>query len=94
MAINTPNKGALDSRIGQVTTSLRDSMRAVTDLWNELSTLGSDQLVAIGYTTEDVAALAAALGAISQLATAYEGGAYAGPTLPFDFLNATAGWWG
>lgn len=94
MAINTPNKGSLDSRIGQVTVSLRDSMRAVTDLWNELSTLGSAQLVTMGYTTEDVAALASALGAISALATAYEGGAYSGPALPFDFLNATAGWWG
>lgn len=94
MPINVPNKGLLDSRIGSVSTNLRDAMRAASDLFNELSTVGADQLVAIGYTTEDVNNLLATFGAIGQLANAYEGGQYAGPALPFDFLNSTAGWWG
>lgn len=94
MPINVPNKGLLDGRIGTVSINLREAMRAANDLFNELSAVGSDQLVASGYTTEDVSALLATFGAIAQLANAYEGGQYAGPALPFDFLNSTAAWWG
>lgn len=93
MAINVPNKGLLDSRIGTVSVNLRESMRAVSDLFNNLTQIGPAGLEAIGYTTDDVALLASNFGAIAALATAYEGGSYSGPALPYDFLNSTAPWW-
>lgn len=93
MPINVPNKGTLDGRIGQVSVELRESMRAVSDLYTTLTQIGATELQAIGYTADDVAALATTFGAIAALATAYQGGAYTGPALPYDFLHSTAAWW-
>lgn len=93
MSVNLPNKGNLDARIGTVSLDVRNALRECADLYQNLAELGSDQLVDLGYTSDDAANLLTVFYALSQLSSAYQGGAYAGPALPFNFMNATAGWW-
>jgi len=93
MSVNLPNKGQLDSRVGQVSVNLRDALEDVANLYNNLVQVGQANLTTMGYTSDDVNNLLATWGALAQLASAYEGGGYAGPALPFNFKNSTAAWW-
>jgi hypothetical protein len=93
MSINVPNKGQLDGRIGNTSVALRNAMDDIANLYLHLTELGSDVLISMGYTSDDVNALLATYGALNQLTSAYEGGGYAGPALPFNFKEATAAWW-
>lgn len=94
MAINPANLGNLNNQAGQIVTSLRDSFEAVHRFNLYVQNLGSSGLVALGFSSGDASLMLAVFGNLDQIRSAYVGGAYAGPALPFDFQGQTVPLWG
>ena len=69
----TASKGDVDSQAGQVTLQLREAMRAVQLFQGWLATQPDADLVALGYTSGEVATLKSAMNDLNQLRTIYEG---------------------
>lgn len=76
MSVGMPvTKGDVDSQAGQVTLQLREAFRAVAMFRTWLAATPDADLVAMGYTSGEVATLKSALNDLDQLRTIYEGGA-------------------
>ena len=94
MAINPPNFGNLNLAAGQVVVNLRNAFEDVHRFNLFIQNYGKTALVTLGFASADADLLLAVFGNLDQIRSAYVGGAYAGPALPFDFEGQTVPLWG
>jgi hypothetical protein len=94
MAINPPNFGALNQQAGQIVIDARNVLQRIQFFNDYIQDLGSDGLVALGFTSDDAALLLAVYGNLDAVANVCTGQEYAGPTLPFNFMAQTIPLWG
>ena|ERR1700744_6775367 len=94
MAVNPPNFGLLNQTAGQIVLDARNVLQRIQFFNDYIQDLGSDGLVALGFTAEDAALLLAVYGNLDAVANVCTGQAYAGPALPFNFMAQTIPLWG
>lgn len=81
-------QNGLNQQAGQLLLALRQDMFQVQAFNAYIQQLGSDGLQAMGFTSDDAALLLTTFAAVDSIRAMAMGGAYTGPTLPFDFLDA------
>lgn len=96
MAVGNPvDTGGLNTQLGSCAVSMRDAMRAATDLWAYVVSLGADQaaqtaaLVSLGFSSSDAAAFWLQGNHMFAVAQVYFGQGTQGSAFNFD--SALAG---
>lgn len=93
MAVNPPNFGLINQQAGQIVIDARNVLQRIQFFNDYIQDLGSEGLVALGFTSDDAALLLAIYGNLDSVANVCTGQAYAGPTLPFNFMAQTIPLW-
>lgn len=97
MAANVPNPGSYLASLGILFTGVRDSMRAIQDQSAYIASMGGETFLTtaapngLGMSSTDAAALIAALGNMSAVATGYQGGT---PAPQLNYEANTQPFWG
>lgn len=91
---NQPSQSSLNNLAGQYVLALRNDFENVINFNAYLNDIGAAGLVALGYSSNDAALMLAIFGNLASISDVYQGGAYSGPNLPFDFEAQTIPLWG
>jgi hypothetical protein len=89
-----PTQGSLNQQAGQILLSLRSDMYQVMSFNGYLQTLGQAGLVALGFTSDDAAALLEVFANVDAIRSMAMGAPYSGPSLPHNFLQDCTPLWG
>jgi len=89
MAVGLPQtQQGLNQLAGQLLLSLRQDMFSVMAYNAYIQKLGSTGLQTMGFTSDEATQLLETFAGIDAIRAMAMGLPYAGPTLPFDFLDA------
>jgi hypothetical protein len=89
-----PSQASINNQAGQIVLNARNALQAIIYFNLDLQDLGQDGLVALGFSADDAAAGLTMFENLAAVADMCNGGEYAGPALPFNFLESTASAWG
>lgn len=93
MSVNPPNLGFINQQAGQIALDTRANILKITWFNQYLQNLGHDNLVLLGFSSEDATQLLTVYSNMASVAKMCMGQAYTGPTLPFDFVAQTVPFW-
>lgn len=83
-----PTQQSLNQQAGQILLTLRNDMFAVMAFNAYIQNLGQSGLEALGFNSTDAEELLTVFSGVDAIRAMAMGAAYAGPTLPYDFLTA------
>lgn len=94
MAIGAaPTQTSINNQATTVILNARNALQQIIFFNMYLQSLGSAGLTALGFDATDAANLLAMFGDLASVAAMCNGSDYAGPTLPYNFLEATVPTW-
>lgn len=86
-------QAAINNQATAIILNARNALQQIIFFNMYLQSLNSAGLVALGFTTTDAANLLTMFEDLASVAAMCNGGDYAGPTLPYNFLEATVPAW-
>lgn len=91
---NTPTQQSINQQAAQIIITLRNNILAVQQFYASLSFLDIQGLVKIGFSETDAQTLLTVFGYLNAICAMVNGGTYAGPDLPHNFVQDTVPFWG
>lgn len=90
MAIGAqPTSASLNGIAGNLAVTLRNTCASIISYNAYIQWLGRAGLTALGFSGTEADSLLAIFAKLSAYAVAYQGGAYAGPAFPHNFVSDT-----
>lgn len=94
MAIGAaPTQSSINNQATSIILNARNALQQIIFFNMYLQSLGADGLTGLGFATTDASSLLEIFEDLAAVAAMCNGSAYAGPTLPYNFLEATVPTW-